>query len=191
MANSVSSIAKETSHTSPNTYYSLTNGTVTRSGSSITVSFKLTLVIGSGTGVGANWNRTFYVYRNGVSGSIYTKQLKSGSTVWKANTTYTFTITFTYDTQVYSDFSGVFYLRILKSSDTASGDLGSGVWDGAKSTSGGTVGQTFTVTADASNIVHVYISSAWKDAVPYVYVNGEWKEAQAYVYNGTEWKVCT
>ena len=190
MANSVSSIAKETSHTSTSTYYSLTNGTVTRSGSSITVSFTLKIIIGSGTGVGSSWDRTLYVYRSGVSDAIYSRKIKNDTT-WSANKTYTYTISFTYDTGSYSDFSGTFYLRILKSPDTASSDGGSGVWDGAKSTSGGTVGQTFTVTADASNIVHIYISGAWKDAVPYVYVNGEWKEAQAYVYNGTEWKVCT
>lgn len=168
-------IAKETSKTSTHTYYVLTLNSISRNGTKLTANMTITLTMGSGTTVGSNWDRTLYMYTE--SGTrIYSKVLKSGSTSWTAGKTYTFTFSVTYDTGVYTDFSGKFYLRILGGSGT------SGIWDGTSDVSGGSVNQKFTLAINASNIVHVFVNNAWHNAVPYVFVNNAWHTAQVNIY---------
>lgn len=177
-------ITKETSHTSTSTYYRLDLDSLTRKGSVLTITLHVYIKLGSETAAGSGWDRTWYVYKSGGT-QIASKAIKTGTTKWVEGGSYDYTLTFTYDVGTNAAWSASgFYIRILGGSGSSC------IWDGAKSTSGGTVGQTFSLSAAASNLVHVWNGSAWKDAVAYVWNGSEWKEATPYVWNGSAWKEC-
>lgn len=177
-------IAKETSHTSTSTYYKLNLDSLTRSGSILTITLHVYIKLGSETAAGSNWNRTWYVY-NSSGTQIASKVIKEGTTKWVENGSYDYTLTFTYNVGTNAAWSASgFYIRILGGSGTSC------IWDGKKSTTGGTVGQTFSLSASASNIVYFWNGSTWKEATPYVWNGSAWKEATVYVWNGSAWKEC-
>lgn len=187
-ANGTVLITKETSYSSIYTYYKLVLDNLTRKGTNISVTLHVYLTLGSKSGAGSNWNRTLYVYDSGGN-LLASNAIKSGSVSWNENSSYNYTISFNITTSSGAAWSqSGFYIRILKSPSTASGDGGSCVWNGTTNKSGGSTGNTFTLSANASNLVHIYVNGGWKDATPYVYVNG-WKEATAYIWNGS-WKEC-
>lgn len=144
-------VSKETSYSSTSTYYKLELNSLNRAGTELTANFKLTVTLGSGTSCPAdttNSARTVYLYTS-AGKLLGSYAVKPKSAAWKPSETYTYTFSITWDTGSTGAYNQTCYIRILCPNSTSI--TSPCIWNGSKSTSGGSVGATFTLSDDGSS----------------------------------------
>ena len=145
-------VSKETSCTSINTYYNaILASTPNVQGSVLSFNIQITITIGSssGLGIGAANNRTAYVYDS--SGNLIGSQLIKNNTTWAAGQSYTYTIPCSTQISGYSGTLNGLYIRIQYTQEQAYGSIASCYWNGQSNVSGGSVGNTFSISYEAPN----------------------------------------
>lgn len=140
-------VEKETSYSSPNTYYVATlASTPTHVGTTGTFKVKVKIQMGSGSGLGtgSTRTRTLYVY-NSAGTAVCSQLIKDSSTTWSKGSSYEYTVTCT-DTNVpvTTTTKTGYYIRILYTT-SSNGALDTAIWNGTKETNTGSVGATFGI----------------------------------------------
>lgn len=148
-------IAKETSNTSTAVYYILNSASASHSGSTLTVTINIRLVNDGSSSLGSGESRIRNCYLYDGSGNLFsgTYCLKDSATSWGSSLDNTWNITFTKNIG-YGAWSSNCYIRIGPNTSwgtTPSTD--SFWWNGKKTTSTGTVGQTFSVSVGSTYVV--------------------------------------
>lgn len=159
-------VKKETAYTSIYTYYSATLATApTVQSGSVNFSVKVQITLGSGSGLGAGTanNRTAFVYNS--AGQLIGSQLIKNNTTWTAGSTYNYIVPCTAPVSAANGTISGMYIRIKYSQTADYGSTKSCYWNGSSGVSGGSTGNTFSISYESDTYTLTTAAGAYVSSV--------------------------
>lgn len=144
-------VEKETSYTSIYTYYKATLETApTVQNGKVNFNVRLQITLGSGTGLGTGSgnNRTAFIYNS--SGELIGSQLIKNNVAWTAGNSYAYIVSCAAPISSASGTLNGCYIRVKYSRSQDYGDVASCYWNGSSGVSGGSVGNTFSISYEGT-----------------------------------------
>ena len=183
-------ISKETSHTSVATYYKATLASMSKSGTTLKFSVKVSITLGNSTTLDSGSSRVRNIYIYDSSGNLLgSKQCQDSSTSWSSGKTYSATVSCSATVSGGAGTLKNCYIRIQYSESSAYGSgTNSCYWDGKASVSGGSVGNKFSIAYDASGTIWIKADGSWMLGEALLKDGGSWQTGAAYIRADGEWQ---